>query len=54
MCRVQSNSFLASSRTIRGARPDHPRLLYLTSDDAFNALIAVDIVVTIDRCVSSC
>jgi hypothetical protein len=33
-----------------GARPDCPRLLYLTSDDACNALVAVDIVVTVDRC----
>jgi hypothetical protein len=28
----------------------HPRLLYLTSDDTLNALVAVDIVVTADRC----
>jgi hypothetical protein len=41
---------LASSRTIRGAQPDPPRLFYLTTDDAFNALIAIDIVVTDDRC----
>jgi hypothetical protein len=30
-----------------------PRLLYLTSDDTFNALIVVDITITADRCVSS-
>jgi hypothetical protein len=30
--------FLASSRTVRGARPDCPRVLYLTSGDTFNAL----------------
>jgi hypothetical protein len=38
------------SRTVWGAQPDHPRLLYLTSDDEFNVLIVVDIVVTADRC----
>jgi hypothetical protein len=31
-----------------GARPDRPRLFYLTSDGAFNALIAVDIVVIVN------
>jgi hypothetical protein len=30
---------LASSRTVRGARSDHPQLLYLTSDDTFNILL---------------
>jgi hypothetical protein len=45
---------LASSRTVRDARSDRLRLLYMTSDDTFNALIAVDIVVTTDRCKSSC
>jgi hypothetical protein len=34
---------LASSQTVRGARLDRPRLLYLTSDYTFNALIAVDV-----------
>jgi hypothetical protein len=33
-----------------GARPDRPQLLYLTSDNTFNALVAVDIVVTADCC----
>jgi hypothetical protein len=41
---------LASSWTILGARLDRPRLLYLTSDDTFNALIAVDIVISADHC----
>jgi hypothetical protein len=41
---------LASSRTVRGARSNRPRLLCLTSDDAFNALVVVDIAVTADRC----
>jgi hypothetical protein len=39
-----------SSRIVRGARLDHPRLLYLTSNNAFNALIAIDIVITADHC----
>jgi hypothetical protein len=46
---VRYNAFLASSWTVRGARPNHPRLLYLTSDDAFNALVTVDIAVTAGR-----
>jgi hypothetical protein len=50
----KKNSFLVSSRTVRGAQPDRPRLLYLTSDDTFNALVAVDIAVTADRCDFSC
>jgi hypothetical protein len=39
-----------SSRTVQGAQPDRSQLRYLTSDDAFNALIAVDIVVTANCC----
>jgi hypothetical protein len=35
---------------VRGARPDHPRLLYQTSDKALNAPVAVDIAVTADHC----
>jgi hypothetical protein len=31
-----------------GIWSDHPRLLYMTSNDAFNALIVVDIFVTAD------
>jgi hypothetical protein len=46
-----SVKFIFSVLTDRlGARPNHPRLLYLISDDTFNALIAVDITVTADRC----
>jgi hypothetical protein len=41
---------LASSWTVRGARPDRPRLFYLTSDDTFNALVAVYIAITADHC----
>jgi hypothetical protein len=41
---------LASSRTVRGAHPNCPWLLYLTSDDAFNALVAIDIGVMANRC----
>jgi hypothetical protein len=37
-----------SSRIVRGAWPDRLRLLYLTSDDTFNALVAIDIAVTAD------
>jgi hypothetical protein len=48
--RVQKNAFLVSSRTVRGAQPDRPQLLYLTYDDALNALVAIDIAVTADRC----
>jgi hypothetical protein len=44
---------LASSRTVRGAWSDHPRLLYLTSNDVFNALIAVDIAIIAECCDSS-
>jgi hypothetical protein len=36
-----------------GALPDRLRLLYLTSGNTFNALIAVDIGVTIDRVISA-
>jgi hypothetical protein len=32
---------------------DSPRLLYLTSNDAFNALIVVDITINANHCVSS-
>jgi hypothetical protein len=35
---------------VRGARLDCLRLLYLTSNKALNALVAVDIAVTADRC----
>jgi hypothetical protein len=41
---------LASSQIVRGALLDCPWLLYLTSNDAFNALVAVDIAVTVDHC----
>jgi hypothetical protein len=41
---------MVHDRTIRGAQPNRPRLLYLTSDDAFNALVAIDIAVTVVRC----
>jgi hypothetical protein len=37
-----------------GARPDRPHLLCQTSDDAFNAIIVVDIAVTADHCKSNC
>jgi hypothetical protein len=33
-----------------GCTPDHPQLFYLTSDDTFNTLVAIDIGVTTDRC----
>jgi hypothetical protein len=39
---------IGSSQTVRSAQPDYPRLLYLTSDDVFNALIAIDIAVDAD------
>jgi hypothetical protein len=35
------------------ARPDCPCLLYLTSDDTFNAIITIDFVVETDRWKSS-
>jgi hypothetical protein len=41
---------LTSSRTVWDAWPDYPQILYLTSNDTFNALIAI----TADRCNSSC
>jgi hypothetical protein len=47
---VRYNSFLASPRTVLGAWLDRPPLFYLTSYDTFNALIAIDIVVTANRC----
>jgi hypothetical protein len=33
-----------------GAQPDRPRVLCLTFDDAFNALVVVDIAVIADHC----
>ena len=44
---------LGSVKFIFSVFVDNPRLLYLTSDDTFNALIVVDIAITADRCVSS-
>jgi hypothetical protein len=41
---------LASSQTVRGARLDSPWLLYLTSENTFNALTVVDTAATADRC----
>jgi hypothetical protein len=39
-----------SVKCIFSVLADRPRLLYLISDDAYNALVAVDIAVTADRC----
>jgi hypothetical protein len=44
---------IASSRTVRGARPDHPRLALSDIWRRIKCNIAVDIAVTADRCVFS-